>query len=74
MSFANILPYRIAGFYCQKKYLRITNFLSEEIFVIFDNCVHNRRYIEDVWTQKCVLALIFVNALAIAKFIKLKDS
>ena len=40
--------YRIAGFDCEKKYLRITIVLLEEVIAIFDNCVHNRRYIEDI--------------------------
>ena len=29
--------------------------LSEEIFMSFDYCIHNRRYVEDVLIQKCVL-------------------
>ena len=40
--------------------------------VIFDYCIHNRRYIEDVWIRRCVLALIFANAFEIAKFTRLK--
>ena len=45
--------------------------LSVEIFVTFDYCIHNRRrYIEDVWIQKCVLALIFANVFEITKFHK----
>ena len=44
--------------------------LSVEIFAIFDYCIHNRRYIEDVWIQKCVLALIFANVFEISKFCK----
>ena len=51
--------------------------LSEEILVVFDYCIHNRRCIEDnIWIQKCVLALIFANAFEITKhknFTKLKD-
>ena len=39
--------YRIAGFYCEKNICE-SRFLSEEIFAMFDNCVHNRRYIEDI--------------------------
>ena len=52
----------IAGIYCKKKYCEPTILLSEEMFMIFEYCVHNRRYIEDVCIQKCVLALIFANA------------
>ena len=44
--------------------------LSVEIFVIFDYCITNRRYIEDVWIQKCVLALIFADVFEITKFRK----
>ena len=36
---------------------------SEEIVVIFEYFIHNKRYIEDNWSQECVLALIFANAL-----------
>ena len=39
---------------------------SEGIFVIFD--------IVDIWSQKCVLTLIFPNMFEIAKFTELKDS
>ena len=39
--------------------------LSEEIFMIFDYCIHNRRYIEGIWIQKCALALNFANAFEI---------
>ena len=39
--------------------------LSEEIFMIFDYCIHNRRYIEGIWIQKCALALNFANAFKI---------
>ena len=38
-------------------------FYSEEIVVIFEYFIHNKRYIEDNWSQECVLALIFGNAL-----------
>ena len=31
-------------------------------------------YIEDVWIQKCVLALIFANTIEITNFAILKDS
>ena len=65
------IHYCIVGFYCEKKYLQITIFLSEEIFAIFDNCVYNRRYTEDI-DPKCVLALIFANALKITKLVKLR--
>ena len=34
-----------------------TILLSEEIVTILDYCIHNSRYIEDVWIQKCVLTL-----------------
>ena len=48
--------------------------LSEEILVVLDYCIHNRRCIEDnIWIQKCVLALIFANAFEITNFTKLKD-
>ena len=48
--------------------------LSEEIFVVLDYCIHNRRCIEDnIWIQKCVLALIFANAFEITNFTKLKE-
>ena len=47
--------------------------LSEEIFTIFDYCIHSSRYTEDVWIQKCVLALNFANAFKMANFSKLKD-
>ena len=33
-----------------------TILLSEKIFTICDNFIHNKRYLEDVWIQKCVLA------------------
>ena len=48
-------------------FVNYTILLSEEILVSFDYCIHNRRYIEDIWIQKCVLALIFANAFKIAK-------
>ena len=44
--------------------------LSVEVFAIFYYCIHNRRYIEDVWIQKYVLALIFANVFEITKFNK----
>ena len=44
--------------------------LSVQIFVIFDYYIHNRIYIEDVWIQKCVLALIFADVFEITKFHK----
>ena len=63
---------RNTGIYCKKKFLRIAWFLlTEEKFEIF-NIISTARYIEDVWTQKCVLALIFANAFQIAHFAKLK--
>ena len=40
--------------------------LSEKKFV-FDYCIHNRRYIEDIWIQKCLLAWIFANVFEITK-------
>ena len=70
--FHSMYDYRIAGFYCEKKYLQITQFFSEEIFAILDYCIHNRRYIEDIWIQKFVLALIFTNTFKITKFAKIK--
>ena len=40
-----------------------------------DYGIHNTRYMEYVWIQKCVLALIFSNAFDIANLhIQLKDS
>ena len=60
-----------------KKKLFVNNriLISKEIFMIFDYCVHNRRYIEDMnMDPKCVLALIFVSVFEIVNFTKLKDS
>ena len=37
-----------------------TVLLSEEIFTTFDYGIH-KRYKEDIWIQKCVLASIFTN-------------
>ena len=34
-----------------------TILLSEEIVTILDYYIHDSRYIEDVWIQKCVLTL-----------------
>ena len=47
--------------------------LSVEIFAIFDYCIHNRRYIEDVWILKCVLALILLMCLRSQNFTKIKS-
>ena len=59
-----------------KTFANHTILLSEEIFMIFDYCVHNRSYIylQDIWIQKCVLDLIFANTFKITKFANLKDS
>ena len=60
----------MVGIDCKKKLIFVNYMilLSEEIFEIFAYCVHNRRYIEDVWTQICVLVLNFANAFKITKF------
>ena len=58
--------YYIVETYCKKKYLQITLFCFETIFVIYDYGIHNRRYIVDLWIRECVLALIFANAFEIA--------
>ena len=42
-------------------FLNHTISLSEEIVLIFDYFIHNKRYIKDIRIQKCVLALIFAN-------------
>ena len=34
--------------------------LSKEMLAIFNYCIHNRSYTEDIWIQKFVLALIFL--------------
>ena len=47
--------YCIVGIYCEKKFLQMAQFCSQEIFAI-----STTRYIEGVWTQKCVLALILL--------------
>ena len=46
--------------------------LSEEMIMIFDCCIHKKRYIEDIWIQKCVLTLKFTNEFKITEFSKLK--
>ena len=62
----------IAGMYCERKPLRIKQILlSEEIFTISNYCVHKRKHTEVIWIPKCVLGLIFVSVIDIAKF---KDS
>ena len=48
------------------------NYTLRRVFTIFDYCIHNRRYIEDIWVQKCVLALIFANAFKVANFAKVR--
>ena len=37
--------------------------LSEEIFMSFDYSIHNRRYVEDVLIQKCVLYIALMCAI-----------
>ena len=69
------VPYRvyhIEGIYCEKNLANHKILLSVEIFVIFDYCIHNTKYIEDIRIQKCVLALIFASRLEIWKFCKIK--
>ena len=50
-----------------------TILLSEDIFTTFTYGIHNKRYKEDIWIQKHVLASVFANAFRVAKFSKLKD-
>ena len=48
---------------------------SEEVCVIFEYYfIHKKRYMESIWSHKCVLALIFASTFKITKFTKLKDS
>ena len=56
----------------RNNFMQITVLLSEELFVIFDYCIHNRKHIEDIWIKKCVLALIFANAFKITNSSKLR--
>ena len=51
-------------------FVNLVVLLSEIIFANFDYRIHNRRYMEDIWIQKCVSALIFGNAFEITKFTK----
>ena len=56
-------------------FVNLVVLLSEIIFANFDYCIHNKRYMEDIWIQNvCYVALIFGNAFEITKFTKLKKT
>ena len=45
--------------------------LSEEMFMIFDYCIHNRRQMDPKYVLRSYNTL-FANVLEIAKFVKLR--
>ena len=36
--------------------------------------IYSKRYMEDIWIKKCVIALYFANMFKVTKIAKLKDS
>ena len=65
------------NYYCiaaKRNFCEWPDFCSQKKYLRFLNIISTARYLEVIWTHKCVLAFIFANAFAIAKFAKLNDS